>query len=552
MTDAASELQLTNVGQLLSHAAVAWPDHPAVAEPDGTGWRHVSFAELEADSNRIAKGLHESGVQSGQRLGMLVPPGIDFVSLVFALFKTGAVIILIDPGIGRKNLVRCLSDARPEGIVGIAKAQIARWIFRKRFPQAKNNFVVGRRLWPGCTSIEGFRQRPADEFKIDPGDADSPAAIIFTSGSTGPPKGVGYSHGNFITQAHEIQRYFDIQHGGADISGFPLFALFNTAMGVTTVFPRMDFTRPAEVSPEVFVSAAEHWQANQSFGSPALWNTVSRWCEKQKRNLPTIERVMSAGAPVPAHVLKRVKQIIAPHGDVFTPYGATEALPVACNSASIVLSETGKKTDEGKGVCVGGRFPQIDWRVIEITDGPIQTMADAVELEPGQIGELVVSGPVVTREYVTRTDANAGAKIQDGDRFWHRMGDVGYMDEHRRFWFCGRKSQRVICGDKTLFTVPCESIINTHPAIYRSALVGIGPRGQQQPVIVAEPWPDHWPATVERRERLCKELTGLAAGHDVTSAIKDVRLQKRLPVDIRHNSKIFREQIANALAREFA
>ena len=540
-----------NVGQLLTSAAQRWPDHPAVAEPSSSGWTSQTFQQLEERCNGVAAGLSRSGIRPGMRVALMVPPGLDFVTLVFALYKTGAVIILIDPGIGRQNLVSCLSDAEPQSFVGIAKAQIARWIYRRRFPKAKLNFVVGRKRWPGCQSIESL-QPQSEPFAPQTTESSDPAAIIFTSGSTGVPKGVQYTHGNFIKQTEEIRDYFEIQPGGADVSGFPLFALFNTAMGKTTVFPKMDFTRPAEVDPPEFLRAAEDWQADQSFGSPALWNTVSVWCEKNGKRLPRIQRVLSAGAPVPAHVLERTKKIIAPDGEVYTPYGATEALPVACNSASIVLRETASKTNRGQGVCVGGRFRHIRWRVVEISDEPIETIEQSRELQRNEIGELIVSGPVVTGQYVTRREANAMHKISDGETFWHRMGDVGYLDEHDRFWFCGRKSQRVVTDTGVLFTVPCESIINTHPAIYRSALVGSGPPGAQSPIIVAEPWPEHWPKTSERRNRLVKELLELASQHERTKPIQRIYLKKSLPVDIRHNSKIFREQLAIWVARQLA
>ncbi len=541
--------EILNVGQLLTRAAALWPNHPAIAEPSGRGWDQISYQQLEQKTNRLANGFLSKGIEPGQRVAMLVPPGIEFVAIVFALLKCGAVVILIDPGIGRDNLVRCLADSEPVSIVGIPKAQVARFVFRKEFPLAKNNFVVGR-FWPGCHSTRKFEQQQAATFEYRVADRNAAAAIIFTSGSTGPPKGVAYRHGNFVNQAIEIRDFFDIQPLGADVSGFPLFALFNSAMGKTTVFPKMDFTKPAEIQPEQFLKATTDWQADQAFGSPALWNTVSRWCEKNRKTLPTIKRALSAGAPVPFHVLNRVRKVIAKDGEMYTPYGATEALPVACNSATVVLSETGKQTDLGKGVCVGSRFARIDWKVIEITDEPIEQLDQAKPLERNQIGELIVTGPVVTDAYLTRKDANALAKIRDGQQVWHRMGDLGYLDAEDRFWFCGRKSQRVIGTQETLFTVPCESITNTHPAIYRSALIGLGPRGQQVPAIVAEPWPEHWPETEERQQRLIKELLGLLCKFPTTELIQKVFLKRKLPVDIRHNSKIFREKLTAEYSSE--
>lgn len=547
-----AELQdhaLFNVGQLLTRAAKIWPDHPAVAVTKGKGWHHITYQALEEDSNRLAEGLSWSGVVPGQRVALMVPPGIDFVALVFALFKARANIILIDPGIGKKNLIQCLEEANPETVIGIAKAQIARWIYRRHFPHVRNNFVVGKQRWPGCISIASIRRRYQGAIhQLNQHPKTDPAATIFTSGSTGPPKGVEYSHQNFIHQAIEVRDHFNIRPGGADVSGFPLFALFNTGMGMTTVFPKMDFTRPADVAPQRFLEAASYWKADQAFGSPALWNTVSRWCETNHKSMPSIRRAFSAGAPVPAHVLERVKKMIAADGEVYTPYGATEALPVACNSATVVLSETSSATDLGKGVCVGRKFPGIEWKVVEITDEPIESIDQAREVPPGEIGELIVKGPVVTRRYVTRLEANAFAKISEAQEIWHRMGDLGYLDAAARFWFCGRKSQRVTTATETLFTVPCESIVNTHPAIYRSALIGLPTGDFSRPLIVAEPWPEHWPKTEDKKQGLINEILGLMSEHSMTQPISDVRLIEKLPVDIRHNSKIFRERLVGMMA----
>ena len=169
---------------------------------------------------------------------------------------------------------------------------------------------------------------------------DDPAAIIFTTGSTGPPKGVLYSHRNFDAQVEQIRDFYGIQPGEIDLPCFPLFGLFNCAMGVTAVIPDMDPSRPAQVDPLKIIEAASDWNATQAFGSPAIWDRVGRYCESHGVRLPTIRRVLSAGAPIPAEVLRRMKACIHPEGDVHTPYGATESLPVASISASEVLGET--------------------------------------------------------------------------------------------------------------------------------------------------------------------------------------------------------------------
>jgi olefin beta-lactone synthetase len=600
--------QTMNVGRRLSIIAQAMPDAVAVVEPldyDGRGkrrYRHVTFRQLDEDSDRIARGLHAIGALPGTRLALLVRPSIDFMSLVFGLFKSGVVAILIDPGMGRRNLIGCLAEAEPEGFVAIPVVQAVRWLLRRRFPKARFNVTVGRRwFWDGITleqlrnlgdaagvkSVQGsgFRVQgggTADRHVLETLDSgsphpnplpkgegtggrqagvpdaqdagaqdidaatkpDDPAAIIFTTGSTGPPKGVLYSHRNFDAQVEQIRDFYDIQRGEIDIPCFPLFGLFNCAMGVTAVIPDMDPSRPAQVDPLKIIEAATDWQVTQTFGSPAIWDRVSRYCESHGTRLPTIRRVLSAGAPIPADMLRRTKACIHAEGDVHTPYGATESLPVASNSASEVLGETAAQTRVGAGVCIGRRFRDIRWKVIRIVDGPIGAIADVEELPCGEIGELIVSGPQVTRAYVTRVQWNALSKIADGTAVWHRIGDSGYLDERDRFWFCGRVTHRVLTADGPMYPVRCEAIFNTHPAIRRSALVGVGPKGKQRPVIVLEPHRGQMPKGAKQREAFLREMRELGASNPLTAGIATFLLHPSFPVDIRHNAKIFREKLA--------
>ena len=557
MPHTASKSDRLNVASRLSLAARETPETVAVAAPrgvDSNGHRkydQVTFGQLEHDVDRLARGLVAIGVQPGTRIALLVRPSIDFIALVFALFRSGAVTILIDPGMGRKNLVRCLAEARPEGFVAIPAVHAMRKLLLGKFRASRIHVTVGRRWFWGGLTLSGLRGLGAkSDVALPETNTDDPAAIIFTTGSTGPPKGVLYRHGNFDAQVTEIRDQYDIQPGEVDLPGFPLFGLFNAAMGVTTVIPDMDPTRPARVDPRKIVEAVRDWQVTQAFGSPAIWNRVGRYCEEHGVKLPSLRRILSAGAPVPANVLRRMTDCIAPDGEMFTPYGATEALPVASISASEVLGETWRETERGAGVCVGRKFSQIDWKVIRITDGPVASIAEAAELPPGEIGELVVRGPQVTREYTTRTEWNELAKIADDPNVWHRMGDAGYLDDEGRFWFCGRVAHRVLRADGPMYTVPCEAIFNRHDDIYRTALVGVGPPGEQVPVIVAEPLPERMPKTADDRKKLVGELRGLALDNALTQPIEHILLHRSLPVDIRHNAKIFRERLAPWAARQ--
>jgi olefin beta-lactone synthetase len=539
------------------------PEAVAVVEPlgygpDGRQYRQLTFRELDEQSDRIAGGLARLGVVRGTRLALLVRPGIDFVTLTLALFKAGAVTILIDPGMGRRSLIGCLEEVEPQGFVAIPPVHAARILLRQRFSKAHLNVTVGRRWFWGGPTLDQLRRGPrAEPAAVTAGD---PAAIIFTTGSTGPSKGVLYRHGNFASQIDQLRDFYGAKVGEIDLSGFPLFGLFNCALGITTVIPDMDPSRPAQVDPAKIVEAVEDWQVTQTFGSPAIWDRVGRYCEAKGVRLATVRRVLSAGAPVPAEVLARMKGCIHPEGDIHTPYGATEALPVASIAASEVLAETAARTRQGAGVCVGRRFPGVRWRVMRIVDGPISSMAEAEDLPAGQIGELVVTGPAVTREYVNRPEANRLGKIADGDVVWHRMGDAGYLDAQERFWFCGRLAHRVTTAAGPMYPVQCEAVFNQHPAVKRSALVGVGPAGAQRPVLIVEPHDKRaftssgQPCVAFRSAKgdkncraaaqLVAELRGLARANPLTATIDAFLIHGPFPVDIRHNVKISREKLA--------
>lgn len=534
----------------------------------GTVYEATTFAELDADVTRIARGLAAWGVPPGTRLALLVRPGIDFVALVFGLLRAGMVIILVDPGLGRRNLVQCLSDSDPEGFVAVGLAQVGRLGLRHKFPNARWNVSVGWRLFWGGLTLEQLRARgeratAPSAINAHITRADDPAAIIFTSGSTGPPKGVLYTHRMFDTQVTEIQAQYSLESGGADLACFPLFALFNAAMGVSTILPKMNFARPASANPAKLLDAANDWRATQAFASPAVWCVLSAHCAKTGDRIKSLRQVFSCGAPVPADVLRSTLACVGNGAKMHTPYGATECLPVSTIEAAEVVSETSRRTDQGGGVCVGRKFDSLEWRVIEITDEPIANIADSEELPLGEIGELIVCGPQTSARYATPAQANPGSKIADGHRSWHRMGDVGYFDEEGRFWYCGRKSQRVHTRNGPLFTEKIEAVFNTLPGVRRSALVGVGSSGYQAPVVIIEPEErgiaKQGKYTKRRQDELIRtwydiepRLERLWFVKDGLVPLKAILFYSNLPVDVRHNAKINRELLARWAAKQLA
>jgi acyl-CoA synthetase (AMP-forming)/AMP-acid ligase II len=533
-----ASLSQENIAHSLEQLARERTGSDAIIVPRSGSVSKITFQQLDQDSNRLADGLRRAGMAKGDRILLMVPAGIDFISLTFALFKLGAVPVLIDPGLGRRNVLNCIATAQPKGMIAIPLAHAARKIFPKAFKGIELNVTVGRRWFWGGATLNQIRIRGNVDFQSAEVAPDDAAAILFTSGSTGPPKGVLYSNRMFFQQVELLRRMFGIEQGEMDLPTFPLFALFGVALGMTCVIPDMDPTRPAEVNPQTLIQYINKYHITTSFGSPALWDTVSKYCLDQKVQLPTLKRILMAGAPVPGSLLERFDRILSPDALIHTPYGATEALPVAALSHRKIIDKTWQKTREGKGTCVGQAVDGLALKVIKISDEAIEQWDDSLEVPQGTIGEVVVQGPWVTRQYFNLDNATRLAKIRDGENFWHRMGDVGYLDESNRLWFCGRKSHRVQTAEGTLFTIPCEAIFNTHEKVKRSALVGVGPAGNQTPVIVIEA-----EGSIDQKT-LSGELLTLGASYAVTKPIRRVLFHPAFPVDIRHNAKIGREQLA--------
>lgn len=539
--------ELTNIAAHLPDMARRQPDTPAIHIPTGRNqqYRQYSFKQLEQQSNQIAHALESIGICRGVRTALMVTPGIEFFALTFALFKVGAVPIMIDPGIGVKNLKVCLAESEPEAFIGIPKAHIARLLFGWGKTTIKVLLTVGSKLFWGGSSLKKLTAKiPTDRpYQVVATTADETAAILFTSGSTGVPKGVVYTHGNFVAQVEQLQKIYDIQPGEVDLPTFPLFALFAPALGMSSVIPVMDFTRPGSVDPQKIIEPIKRFNITTMFGSPALINCVGRYGEEQGIRLPSLKRAISAGAPVPATVLERFTKMLTGDAQVFTPYGATESLPVCSIGSSEILTDTRHATDKGQGVCVGKPVPGITLNIIKVNDQPIDWWNDDLTVPDGEIGEIVVSGAQVTGSYFNREESTQLAKISDPQNasFYHRMGDLGYRDSRGRVWFCGRKAHRVICAEQTLYTIPCEAIFNTHAKVFRSALVGLGSAGEMQPVICVE-----LESGVDKSQhaQILLELKLIGHSNEMTRSIKQILFHPAFPVDIRHNAKIFREKIA--------
>ncbi|CEE17403.1 AMP-ligase [Xanthomonas citri pv. citri] len=548
MGDNAPMTTLCNIAATLPQLARERPDQIAIRCPGGRGANGfaaydvtLSYAELDARSDAIAAGLARHGIGRGARAVVMVRPSPEFFLLMFALFKAGAVPVLVDPGIDKRALKQCLDEAQPQAFIGIALAQLARRLLRWARSATQIVTVGGRYGWGGVTLARVERDGAGAGSQLADTAPDDVAAILFTSGSTGVPKGVVYRHRHFVGQIELLRNAFGMQPGGVDLPTFPPFALFDPALGLTSVIPDMDPTRPGSADPRKLHDAINRFGVTQLFGSPALMRVLADYGQP----LPNVRLATSAGAPVPPDVVAKIRALLPADAQFWTPYGATECLPVAAIEGR-TLDATRAATEAGAGTCVGHVVPPNQVRIIAIDDAAIADWSGVRELATGEVGEITVAGPTATDTYFNRDAATRIAKIREccsdgSERVVHRMGDVGYVDAEGRLWFCGRKTHRVEAASGPLYTEQVEPVFNVHRQVRRTALVGVGAPGQQQPVLCVELQPGVSASAFAQVE---SDLRALGAAHPHTAGVARFLRHSGFPVDIRHNAKIGCETLA--------
>jgi acyl-CoA synthetase (AMP-forming)/AMP-acid ligase II len=542
----------SNVARHLRNAATEQPEGLATKSPvsvSPTGEvRHATrtFRQLDQESDAAAGYFAAAGITEGARVLLAVRPGHDLIVGMFGLLKLGAVPIAIDPGMGWSAFLDCVRRSHPTALVGVRAASLLSRLPLAAFRTLRTRVTVGGSAWRQALASVSATPRPLAT--VDP---DTLAAILFTSGSTGAPKGVCYTHGMFDAQIELVRSTYDIRPGETDMAMLPLFALFNPALGTTTVTPLLDPSKPLAADPAPLVAALRAEKVTCSFGSPAIWGKIADHCEARGLKLPDLRRLLIAGAPVSGELLAKLR-VIAPHCVTHTPYGATECLPVTTIAADELLGEARQRALRGLGTCVGRPVSGVEIRVIRETDGAIATLADAPPCAPGEIGEIIATGPSVTRAYDGLPEATRLAKIADGDRVWHRMGDLGALDAEGRLFFFGRRVEKVRTVEGDLPTESLEPAFRQHPQVFRCALIGLGEAPAQVTALVVEPRAGAFPADDAARARFIAELRELAKVNPEAARVKHIVFQRVLPVDVRHNAKIHRLQLAKEWTQRLA
>jgi len=529
-----------NIISRLERASEAHPAKPALIffSPQNKRWNTITYQNLADSIQRFASGLLNFGVTPGMTAALLTPPSADFFALASALLKVGVVPIILDPAIGLKKVGECLAESKPDIFIGNTLTHTLRVIFGWGKSSIKHNLTIKSVKSDALSLSKGRKSKVKYPITNYQSPITNSAAIIYTSGSTGIPKGVLFTHENFAAQLDILVDTFHISPDEIDLPAFPLYALIDVLLGVTSVIPDITFPVPGKTDPKKVIEAIQRFNVTNMFASPVVLDILSSFAlsgaDAKSKRLPSLKRVITAGAPAMIQLQEDFRKLLNDETDLFGIYGATEVLPIA-KVESREIFEVRKKSAKGAGVCLGRPVNGAKVRVIGISESAIRQWQDSLEVESNVVGEITVQGGAVTESYIAREDANRLSKIQHEDGIIHRMGDMGYFDEEGRLWYCGRKSHRVITNNDVLFTEQIEGIFNVHPLVYRTALVGV----DGEPVL----WVELKKGVLENKDKIRSALIELAKEYPQASKIKVFLFMKKFPTDVRHNSKIIREEL---------
>jgi acyl-coenzyme A synthetase/AMP-(fatty) acid ligase/pimeloyl-ACP methyl ester carboxylesterase len=512
---------------------------PAVVELHGGEVTTTTFAQLERGIVDLAHGLVDAGVRPGDRVAVLVTPGAALTTAVFACWRAGATIVVADAGLGVRGLAHALRSARPDHVIGIAKAVVALSALRvpgQRFvsghlPGPVDAALHHPRTVAGLTA-RGAERRAAGATLPELSELDRDAAVFFTSGATGPAKGVVYRAAQLQLQVARLAGLYGGDRDDAWVAAFPLFSLYGPAMGTAAAVPDMDPTRAGTLTAAALADAAAAVDGRVVFASPAaLRNVVATadgLTDRHRQALGRVRVLMSAGAPVPVGLLRRVQELL-PNAVLHTPYGMTEVLPVA----DITLPEI-EAAGPGNGVCVGRPVEGVQIALAPLD--PDGRATGALTDEVGVTGEILVAADHRLQRYDRLWATNRSSSRDPGH---HRTGDVGHLDPEGRLWVEGRLVHVLSTAQGPLTPVGVEQRVEALPEVVSAAVVGVGPAGTQQVVVVVVPVE----GAVRRHPLASADLSAAVrrvAGVDVAAVLA----VPRLPVDIRHNSKIDRVAVS--------
>lgn len=515
-----------NVASLFFDAARRNATGVAFARADG---QRVTFDGLRIRVERFAGGLARGGFGGGDRAVFMLPMSVDLYVSVLGTLAVGGIAVFVDPWVSPRRIASLAAAAHARAFVGSAQAHLLRLL------------VPALRAIP-LPIVAGAIARPfgrlrlasmAGEAPLATTSPDATALITYTTGSSGAAKGVNRTHAILQAQHDVIRQEFPVHAGDVDLTTFPVFALSNLAAGITTVIPPVNLRRVASANGTRVLHAIRSCGVTTMAASPPLFDVLASHIRSTRMEAPPLRRIVTGGAPVRDDQL-RAWRAVWPRTEIVVAYGSSEAEPVA----NIDADERVDLADGG-GYCVGRPVRAVRSRLIPITRGPV---TEPRELPRGDdvVGELLVSGPHVCRDYVDDDRAFAENKVRDADgSVWHRMGDTGYFDAEGRFWLVGRVHSTIDRAGVAVHPQLIEQAARGNDArIRRVAAVGMPDDALGERVVLVVESDDAEVAP------LVRQRLGATALAPVDALVVT---RTALPVDPRHNSKVDYQRLRELL-----
>jgi acyl-CoA synthetase (AMP-forming)/AMP-acid ligase II len=496
------------------------PDKIAIIEKrrgiiGGPDYRKFTYSQMMTDIRVVASRLRKKGFKKGDRIVVFTPMSYELYVIVLAVFYIGAVTVFMDAWASRERLTQACLTVKPKGFIGCLKAQLLMIVPEIRKIPVK---ILDRQLFlpsiPGNLKDEGPAQISEDDEGL----------VTLTTGSTGMPKGANRTHGFLSEQFEVLIRHLGIGQSNIDLTALPVFVFCNLGAGATSVLPVFNPAKPTEFDPETVIKQIKECRINTSVGSPAFYEKLADYLT-QKNEQVSIKRIYTGGAPVFKALAKKFSKAF-PDTDIEIVYGCTEAEPIS----SIKLDEF-LKSDSSLGVAVGYPDPAVEVKILKPLSGVVVIEEGKVLQDylaaPGEVGEIIVTGPHVLKSYMGDIDAWRENKITDGERIWHRTGDAGMVDSSGRICLYGRVKNAIHTFKGDLYSLPYEQMMMDIEGVSFASIMEVDGR------LFAAVEPNQ-----DLPESQRQELVEIAKGMLGDLNPFRIFLMNRIPRDPRHNSKV--------------
>lgn len=503
-----------NVVDLFCDAARRTPHKPAIIYRD----RATAFGDFENAVMETAADFLDKEIRKGDRVLVLVPMSDDLYRIVLALFRIGAVAVFLDEWVSIKRLVACCRLAQCAAFVGTFKGRLLAGL------------LPGLRSIPLHLGLKYSHGRPVPAFPET--GRDDIALITFTTGSTGIPKAAIRTHGLLFEQFQALIPLIAPAPDDVCMPVLPIVLLINLGAGVTSVIADFNGRKPDTMNPQKIADQIRRNKVGSIIASPFFVKQLSKHCQGNELVLNSIQKIYTGGAPVFPMEAKIYRDAF-PEAQIGIVYGSTEAEPMSSIPADeLIASET------SRGLNVGKVEPGAAVKIIRITDDSIVAVDDEalsnLEVAPGEIGEIIVSGNHVLRDYLNNEEALKRNKIFTGTKCWHRTGDSGFRADNSDLFLTGRCASLIRTPDGLLSTFLWENRFQTIGGVEMGTVMLL--KDQLTAVIEL--------SDLSRREAVKSTIQSLP------EAFRDIVFVPKIPRDPRHNSKIDYEKLKALLSRK--